>query len=146
MIPQNPEWRKLIGEFSYEELKLIQHICTTGIAECQQLLNQNRPDTSNEQTKGAILAFQTIQDHPPKSPQELIDQHQKFNTKCRELRNSDKILQYWNKRGQQLQLEFILERILAYRVLTQQITDNVALYASAVQYVHQWIKRSQYAL
>lgn len=133
----NPEWKKLTGDLSYEEQQLIIHICDKGLKETRQLLKKREHETERAQTEGAILAFQTIEDHHFTTCQELMGQWNKLDQRCDELRSQDRnIVEYWHMRGQQLQVDFILERILAYRVITKQITATLS--GRAAIYVGEW--------
>lgn len=136
----NNEWNKLVGDLTFEEQKLLTYICNAGIRETRELLKRRKHETAKAQTQGAILAFETIEDYPFTTCLQLIEQWRKLDTNCEKLRNQDaQVVDYWKMRGQQLQLSFILERILAYRVLTKQI--DARLSARAAIYVEQWMQR-----
>lgn len=138
----NSEWNKLIGDLTYEERELLTYICNAGLRETRELLKRKEHVTGKARTQGAILAFETIEDYPFTTCLQLIEQWQKFDANCRKLRNQDEqIVHYWKMKGQQLQLSFILERILAYRVLTKQIDARIS--ARAAIYVEQWMQQNR---
>lgn len=126
------EWNKLTGKLSFEELNLIDHICDEGLKETRQLLKEKGED----QTRGAILAFETIEDQQFGTCEEFLEQRSKLDQKCTQLRKDERLAEYWKTRGQQLQIEFVLDRILAYRVMTRQIVASIS--ARAGLYVGEW--------
>lgn len=130
------EWNKLTGELSFEERQLVDHICVAGLKETRHLLNEREHETGQAQTAGAILAFETIQDQQFGTCEEFLEQQRKLDQRCTQLRNSEQLAEYWKTRGQQLQIEFVLDRILAYRVMTHQIVASIS--ARAGLYVGEW--------
>lgn len=134
----NPEWVKLEpDELAFEERQLVDHICAVGLKETRQLLAQRTHEAGREQTRGAILAFEFIEDAGFTTCSEFIGQWQTLEKRVEQIRANEERIGYWKTRGQQLQLEFILERILAYRVLTGQI--DARHFARAGLYVVRWM-------
>lgn len=134
------EWNKLTGDLSFEERQLVNHICTEGLKETRKLLKERTHKTGLAQTRGAILAFETIQDEQFTTCQQFLEQQEKLRRRCVELRGDEQLLEYWKVRGQQLQIEFVLDRILAYRAMTNQVVASIS--ARAVLYVGNWVRES----
>ena len=132
------EWVKLTGALTFEERQLVDYICETGLKGTRKLLKTRKHDTGRAQTEGAILAFEIIEDAQFTTCQEYLDQWKKLEEQCRKLRDNKQLLDYWKTRGQQLQLEFILDRLLAFRVMTHQVQASIS--ARAGLYVGEWQK------
>lgn len=142
------EWAKLEGKLTFEEKSLVNHICETGLQSTKSLLLKTTQTTTRAQTEGAILAFEILVDANLRTFKDYIDQWDKFEERCRTYRDREKannkdILAYWKIRGQQLQIQFILDRLLAYRAMTNQIHD-VSLSSMAVEYVGRWMNSLEY--
>lgn len=133
------EWSKLTGELTFEERQLVDHICEVGLKETRELLKTKEHETERAQTEGAVLAFEIIEESQF-TCQEFLDQHAKLEERCRGLRNHEQLLDYWKMRGQQLQLEFILDRLLAFRVMTFQVQASIS--ARAGLYVAKWCQKT----
>ena len=126
------QWRKLEGDLSFEERELVNNICVNGLKETRRLLEKRK----SSQTEGAILAFETIEEQQFTTCEEFLDQRGKLERRCIELRDNEQSSEYWEVRGQQLQIEFILDRILAYRVMSRQLAAHIS--ARAGLYVGEW--------
>lgn len=127
-------WDNLTGDLTWKERGLVNHICESGLKETRALLKEG-----SSQTAGAILAFETIYDAQFSTIEQFVDQWKKLEEKAQSLRNQDIRSGYWKLRGQQLQFEFILERILAYRVMLGEVSSSIS--ARAGIYVGEWYRR-----
>ncbi len=136
-------WQEMTGELSYEEKMLVEHICEAGLKETRALLEEDSNGgtrTGRAQTKGAIQAFETIQNAGFTMIDDFLGVRCELEIKCEQIRRDDiddRILEYWNLRGQQIQYEFVLDRILAYRVMTQRMESSIS--ARAGIYVDEWM-------
>jgi hypothetical protein len=121
-------WNELTGNLTFEEQQLVDYICDAGLKETRELQSKK----PSAQTAGAILAFEILQDIRMSTFNELKEQYHLLEDRMNSMRGN--VADYWKIRGQQLQIEFILDRLLAYRVLTDEldapIPDRAGEYVS----------------
>ncbi len=129
----------LTGDLIFEERQLVDHICEEGLKETRELLRTKEHETGRAQTEGAILAFEIIEEAQFGNCQEFLDQWTKLEERRQTLRDGQQLLGYWKMRGQQLQLEFMLDRLLAFRVMIHQVQASISTRAGL--YVGEWYQK-----
>lgn len=114
MIQKNDE---LTGDFSFDERKYIDYIIATGLKECKNLLaKNNRP-----QTQGAIFGFIKIQ--TINSYEEFYNAWDRVHKEVEASRyKKDNIDEYWQLRGEELQFEFVMTRLITLRIVLTDLT------------------------
>lgn len=133
----NQEWNKLRGELSFEERQLVNRICEQGLQETRELLKTQDIKIPQARTRGAIQAFEIIADHQFETFEGFVNQWEKLEKRRIKLQSErGTVIKYWETRGQQLQIEFVLDRLLAYRVMRTQVKATIS--ARAANYVGDW--------
>ncbi len=133
------KWEMLKGEMDSDERKFMRYIAGVGLIEADFSHNQN----PNPQSQGAIEAFRTLQDF------NYFDEFKQYWEDLSDGLEEYKDTGLWSKidldfcerlRGQRLQVEFILDRLLVWRVKHGKLKcDN--LNAMAVVTVADYLKR-----
>lgn len=127
-------WGMLKGELDREERKFMLYLIERGIAETQPLYEQSK----SPQTRGAVEAFISFRQF--NSIEEFEQFWNELNDGMEDARQADENPFYWRLRGQQAQIEFILDRILAWRVKHGR-ADATSLSAKAVISVVEYLQR-----